>query len=544
MYYVLILSNLILLLAALGLFACLKKSPRDDEKCYQSLYSSEEAIPRIRSPAYDQTGANGYQVIYENPHFVDFRPPPYNENLALSENADFSLSYSAFLYSNPPMTNVMNFYFFNITNPDEFLYNGEKPQLVEVGPYPFIESEEKKYSKFSDDGTKMFYQNYKKYSFSEERISKYLSYNDKIMYPNSIAVGAFSSVFGKSTNLSQPIQFAVSVAFMLIGEYSIITQNVRESLFDGFNEPLLDLLHSDLVNIFAVYYFGSNSVLKQLVPQMKTFAYFSNYNNTYDENYWVNTGKKDINKLGVIESWAGLKKLPKTFWPSDYARQIRGSDSGSLCKMNLNEKDELPLFISFMCRSFTSVYLKNGNVNGFDTMLFAVPPDDYDTTLDKNTGFRYPNFEQADYYPDWPGHVNSPPFTTLISPPHFLYSPKQVQTSLSVISPDSEKHRPIQFHHEKLTGTVLKANVRLQINIPISNNEAALQTAQIPNIIVPLFWQDSEIILRDFVYNKLWLSVIVIPIIVQCIQYFLIVIGVVILIAVVFYQWRCKRTTF
>ncbi|VDP37371.1 unnamed protein product [Heligmosomoides polygyrus] len=57
------------------------------------------------------------------------------QNLQFSQHRDQSLSYSAFMMSNPPMTNVMRFFFFNVTNPDEIIYNGEKPRLIETGAY-------------------------------------------------------------------------------------------------------------------------------------------------------------------------------------------------------------------------------------------------------------------------------------------------------------------------------------------------------------------------------------------------------------------------
>ena len=36
----------------------------------------------------------------------------------------------------PPVTPLIRFYFFNVTNPADFL-EGAKPKLVEVGPYTY-----------------------------------------------------------------------------------------------------------------------------------------------------------------------------------------------------------------------------------------------------------------------------------------------------------------------------------------------------------------------------------------------------------------------
>ncbi|KHJ98198.1 hypothetical protein OESDEN_01817 [Oesophagostomum dentatum] len=45
------------------------------------------------------------------------------KNLQLTQNSDTSLGFSAFMMANPPIINVMKFYFFNITNQDEMTVN-------------------------------------------------------------------------------------------------------------------------------------------------------------------------------------------------------------------------------------------------------------------------------------------------------------------------------------------------------------------------------------------------------------------------------------
>lgn len=54
-----------------------------------------------------------------------------------------------------------------------------------------------------------------------------------------------------------------------------------------------------------------------------------------------------------------------------------------------------------MCRSFKRTYWQDGLVDGIKTMAFAVPYEEFDTTLEKNAGFRYKNQENVDYFPDW-----------------------------------------------------------------------------------------------------------------------------------------------
>ncbi|KHJ79775.1 hypothetical protein OESDEN_20568 [Oesophagostomum dentatum] len=62
-------------------------------------------------------------------------PKMVKKNLQLTQNSDTSLGFSAFMMANPPIINVMKFYFFNITNQDEMVYEGAKPRVVETNAY-------------------------------------------------------------------------------------------------------------------------------------------------------------------------------------------------------------------------------------------------------------------------------------------------------------------------------------------------------------------------------------------------------------------------
>ncbi|CAA88547.2 SCAVenger receptor (CD36 family) related [Caenorhabditis elegans] len=493
-------------------------------------------------------------------------------NYKLGANDDGSLHYAAFLYANPPMKNVMKFNLFNVTNPDEVKYLGAKPELIEVGGYAFLESEQKKYYEFSSDKTKMFYQNYKQYHYSEVDNDAGYNYNDKIMFPNSIAEGAVSTVFGPQSEFSPTAKILVSIGLVMLGEYPFISKTVKDVLMDGYEDPLLSVAHSGIF-ISLVNFYGYGSQLNY-IPEMKTFAYLSGYNNSYDENYWINTGYNDFNKLGFVESWAGLEQLPASFWPTLEARQIKGPDSGSLSKIHLTKTDELPFFLSFMCRSFKRTYWQDGLVDGIKTMAFAVPYEEFDTTLEKNAGFRYKNQENVDYFPDWcdkntttslsqcqktangtfllppgifplvcyPGHNAQPPFTVLVSPPHFLYSPPEVQHHLSGMNPDPEKHKPMVFHQEKTSGTALQVDVRFQVNLPVVNNKGSIMSSQMPNVIIPLFYEDSHALVKDFVMDTVWLGVIIVPRIIEYLKFVLIFISICILTTLLVIRVRVKGT--
>ncbi|CAD6190569.1 unnamed protein product [Caenorhabditis auriculariae] len=426
--------------------------------------------------------------------------------------------------ANPPMRNVMKFHFFNLTNPDEVLYYGAKPELVESSAYACIESEQKKYIEFNKEGSQLFYQNYKKYIYDSGESDEGTSFDDIVVFPNPTATGAVAAMADPEVNMSRTTKLATSIALLLLGEYPIITKKVREVLFDGYNDALLDIAHSPLLNVLSILLNEGKSIIPVAVPDMKKFGYFMGYNNSYDENFFIKTGKDDIDDLGGIVSWAGVHKLPSSWWSTDYSREIRGSDSASFCKTKLKETDELPFFQSFICRSFTKTFSGKGVIQGIPAMEFSVPYEDFDTTSEKNAGFRYKNVEKVDYYPDWPGcprnfcnskcqsetcrfccgrnivngthllppgmfplvcypgHLKPAPFSVIYSAPHFLYSPEQVRKSVSGISPCEQKHRPMVYQHEQFTGSVIQVDYRIQINMPVMKSSLAVQTTSLPNV--------------------------------------------------------------
>jgi hypothetical protein len=56
-------------------------------------------------------------------------------------------------WKEPPVEPHMKVYIYNVTNADEFLNNGEKPTLQELGPYVYKQHWEKVDIKFNDNAT-------------------------------------------------------------------------------------------------------------------------------------------------------------------------------------------------------------------------------------------------------------------------------------------------------------------------------------------------------------------------------------------------------
>jgi len=79
--------------------------------------------------------------------------------LVLSNQSDF-----AKIWQNPPITPHLKVYFFNLTNPEEFLSGKEKPNVVEIGPYTYHQKWIKENVQWHGNGT-MSYSTRKEFTF-------------------------------------------------------------------------------------------------------------------------------------------------------------------------------------------------------------------------------------------------------------------------------------------------------------------------------------------------------------------------------------------
>ena len=115
--------------------------------------------------------------------------------------------------------------------------------------------------------------------------------------PNLPMLGALQALASPKYNLTLVVQRFFALGIMLLGEEPFIEVKVGELLFDGYNDALLSAAHSELVHVINLL-LDVESFIPVPVPEMKKLAFFYNYNQTNDEEYWVETGKKNKNNIG------------------------------------------------------------------------------------------------------------------------------------------------------------------------------------------------------------------------------------------------------
>ncbi|PIO52581.1 hypothetical protein TELCIR_26111, partial [Teladorsagia circumcincta] len=91
-----------------------------------------------------------------------------------------------------------------------------------------------------------------------------------------------------------------------------------------------------------------NFVCDSILDLPDRIGMFYEANNTADGVYEIHDGVENPQDLGKIETWNGKKSVDPSWWSSDNARAIRGTE-GMLFPPFIKKSDRLYIFISQLC---------------------------------------------------------------------------------------------------------------------------------------------------------------------------------------------------
>ncbi|KFZ51954.1 Platelet glycoprotein 4, partial [Podiceps cristatus] len=197
------------------------------------------------------------------------------------------------------------FWVFHVQNPSEVLEQGARPKLEQRGPYTYRES------------------------------STELKYIFEI--PNHIVARLDKKCLNCSyTQQSQTLSAAPALyktAFMHIllnvwikaSKSSMLQNRTVKELLWGYKDPFLNKIPYPLDTVLGVFY-----------P----------YNGTFDGLYKVYTGKEDITKTAIIESYKNKRNL--SYWEG-YCDLVNGTDGASFPPF-VKKDQVLRFFSSDICR--------------------------------------------------------------------------------------------------------------------------------------------------------------------------------------------------
>ncbi|KAJ8721181.1 hypothetical protein PYW07_001956 [Mythimna separata] len=317
----------------------------------------------------------------------------------------------------PTVPLYFDIYFFNWTNSERF--PDEKPDLVQLGPYRFIEKRKHVNITWHDNNGTVAYKTQRSWFFDEQSSNGTLQ--DNITTLNAIAASAvYRSRFWGFLQ-----QKGLSMGLAMFNQNIAVSKLARELLFEGYDDPLLDLAKS------------LPSSTTGGAPPVDKFAWFYERNNSLETDGYmeVSTGQLAGTLPGQILKWNYEDHIP--YYEGECSK-LSGS-AGEFIARNLTEDSTLTMFVPDLCRTVNMEYVDSGEQEGLLFNKYALTQTSFDnsTTSPSNTCFC--NGECL-----WSGVMNvsacrygSPAFLSL---PHFLHGDAQLRDHVTGMQPDPEAH--------------------------------------------------------------------------------------------------------
>ncbi|CAI2729510.1 unnamed protein product [Schistosoma spindalis] len=434
-----------------------------------------------------------------------------NNQLCLKENCQL---YHHWFNSSIPI--YIQFYFFNLTNPYEF-QNGAKPKLKQLGPYTYYVKYNKYNIKHHYNNYTIKYQQYKQYYFNSK-----LSIGNETDQITHVNLG-FVAIATKLESLPWLINYMLEL-YEKYHHYQLIQIKTIHELLWGYNDELLLLLSN----------YGFNITRTKIGLLLND----NNNNNTLIDDIIIDDGLKDSKNLGKIIKYNNKTSL--NYWTTMTANMMNGTD-GTIYHTDIKKQEKPYLFIHDICRSIQLTRHSTKQMNNFNVFKYILSEDTFKSGefYDKNKGFclNWSNCFKDGVLDMSTCQPNSP---IVISQPHFLNADQSYQNAIDGIQPNNDEYNTT-IYIEPTTGLIIKAQMKLQINIVIKNNKKIKQLSNISNILLPLVYFNESVHLNQTIIDQINMLLIQLPIIIQYVLKISIVFNVLLLCSIIFKLFKQNR---
>uniref|UniRef100_U5ET11 Scavenger receptor class B member 1 n=1 Tax=Corethrella appendiculata TaxID=1370023 RepID=U5ET11_9DIPT len=391
-------------------------------------------------------------------------------------------------WSKPPVEPIIRIYVYNVTNADEFLNNGSKPILDELGPYVYVQTWEKVNIVENPNGT-ISYNPKRVYIFNEELSGG--SEDDVVIVPNIPMLSATS----QSKHAARFLRLAMASIMDILKIKPFVEVSVGQLLW-GYEDPLLKL--------------AKDVVPKEQKLPYEEFGLMYGKNSTSQDRVTIWSGVNDIAQYGIINQYNG--RTHQTHWLTEQCNRLNGTD-GSIFPPHISPNRTLFVYEKDLCRLLPLSFEKEVEVRGVqgyrftpDAMVFA--------SVEKNP-------DNMCYCPAGPPCAPNGLFNVslcqydspiLLSFPHFYLADQQYRLAVDGISPPEKEKHQLFIDVQPEMGTALRARARIQINLAVSQVLDIKQVANFPDIVFPILWFEEGIDgLPDEVVNLMKLATQVPP---------------------------------
>ncbi|KAK3099625.1 hypothetical protein FSP39_007180 [Pinctada imbricata] len=416
-----------------------------------------------------------------------------------------SMNYDAWI--TPPVPVFYYVWIFDLINPKEVVESGEKPFVVQRGPFAYREHRRKHDIVFNDNATI----SYKERTWYEFVHNKSVGHESTTFWTVNLAMVTIASLIRSEYKL---IRELTEIILDAGGDSRLFQKRTVKDILWGYEDPLLKK-----VNKFLKKY---NKSIDEKI------GIFYGQNDTDNGVFTIYSGTSDISKFAIVDEWEGMRKL--SYWTTDTCNMINGTD-GTFFPPFIDKKDVLYTFCTDCCRSIYLTFNKLYVDRDIPLYSFMVPDELFGNTS-ANRGFctPYGNCQPAGLL-NVTVCRNAPIF---LSQPHFLGADTEVIHAVHGMNPTKGEHQT-NIDVEPNTGIALNVNKKLQINVYIQNVSNIRDTALLDHIYYPVAWVNESAKMDDKIADQIQ-SAIVTPIKTTLgVQYGLIIIGGFLTLAVLVY---------
>ncbi|XP_076006773.1 lysosome membrane protein 2a isoform X2 [Genypterus blacodes] len=372
-------------------------------------------------------------------------------------------------WKNPPPPVYMEYYFFNVTNSEEFMAGG-KASVKQIGPYTYREYRPRENVTFLENGTKLYAVNPKTFVFVPEKSAG----DPEVDLLRTVNI-PLVAVMNEMRSYSFVLRTLISILLRSISVELFMTRTVHEILW-GFEDPLLKKIHG----------------LKPDVDEH--FGLMWKKNGTHEGEFVFYTGEANYMDYGKIDTWNGLREM--SWWSSNQSNMINGTD-GAVFHPLLSRNELLYIFAADLCRSIHLGYVEDVEVKGIQAYRFAPPADVLMSPKDNpaNEGFCVP---AGDCLGTGVLKVSvcREGAPIVVSFPHFYQADPKYINAVDGLSPNKEEHETY-LDLQPTTGVPIRACKRAQLNVILKRYPGFPTTRFINETIFPIMFVNETATIDD-----------------------------------------------
>jgi len=436
-------------------------------------------------------------------------------------------------WKDPPVKPVLYFYVFNLTNKEEFMSGSEKPNLVEMGPYSYVQDMKKVNVTYSPDGGSVSYMQSRAYHFSPDLSSPTVSETDVIVVPNVPYFGALKapdlawdfakrgfvellSSYKDEAFIDTKPFVRTTVGEFLWGYPSVLLSMKRQQEANCQDGAEDDPFFEDDDDFFAFEDAAAEETSESAAEEPKIncdivpgnlaqFGLFLGRNNSILDLRTIKTGTQNLRDKGIMTHWHGQERVE--YWREPSKDEVGNSKAALSCNLvegrdpgtwptDLDVTSVLEAFVGPLCRKLEMRFVKKVSVGEFDTLQFSPDRRSFDNKSREPSNACYclePQSCPPSGLLDISGcQPEGNPI--LMSWPHFLHGDPTLLQGVHGLNPDESRHSFI-FNIEPRYGLSLTALAKLQMNLLIEREDGTdvFRNISQEKIYYPFAWLSEGI---------------------------------------------------